>query len=148
MFLACAPLVKRNLRAKIRVLRLFLRLSRSSQLFKWYLGYWRVLFFKWSPMVIRRVFGLKVCYSGHLKKFFFSFLVPISSMTTIGNVFNGINGLLGHKSTDWGSWVMGGGDPWGRSNCAQKPQNPSNKMKATMVIFLKIHGDANDQRTQ
>ena len=56
-------------------------------------------------------------------------------MTSIGNVFNGINGLLGHKSTDWGSWVMGGGDPWGRSKCAQKPKNPCNKMKATMVIL-------------
>ena len=29
----------------------------------------------------------------------------------------------------------GGGDPWGRSKCAQKPKNPCNKMKATMVIL-------------
>ena len=29
----------------------------------------------------------------------------------------------------------GGVDPWGRSKCAQKPKNPCNKMKATMVIL-------------
>ena len=70
-------------------------------------------------------------------------------MTSIGNFFNGLKGLMGYKSTDWGSWVIRG-DPWGRVKGAKWPKKPFIRIKAKIVVSLKIHGDrgANNQRTQ